>query len=616
MDTSTDPETRTIAAKQSLKVGWSPHMDHIDLYFAIRLLWIHSTDLDSNMLQGFIHFEYIVGVKQGWIGLQYASLSTQDKGSYTYVACGRVYYVQPETLKKGYEELDLVKHTFTTDILWVSHILPYDLISSKAGFQGFSSNNKICSDLIEECLHHNEEFVIANGLLALALWTNVSDIPPELVSKIDKSHYISPLLGILAFNLPMIFPSWSESSLIQPFANIFSKLKQHRLIFPEDKLKDLIIWALDTTQLEAALNTNTSLRALDYTHSTDTGIKYPVPFQEPLQKACNSLIGYAIGIQNEDQDALHNTLLLLSNMDWSNLETRPYDEFMECLVHTMHSSREALRNAALSVVYALRFQLASMDSSTGLSDRISQALFTVAEMMNVQPANDSSRDPIFVRVQLLHTDEYTGMQYVQLIHTLMQQSTWRIQCIQDGHIKAAIISAWFSGFEIENQEGKEGQTEILTNSLGMLYKALSFVQSCIAKHRRWLRMPGFEGKATISPSEILSTLSILLPAISNIAAFMDDNIPEGAEPHSEKAEEVMESLRDPRSLCSRRPWLLAMVSRQNEFQIDIEEWKRVEDRLSDLARKLGWTWAKETQEDSEDKGEKNVQVKTDLILPV
>ncbi|KIJ32540.1 hypothetical protein M422DRAFT_265711 [Sphaerobolus stellatus SS14] len=665
MDTSTDPETRTIAVKQSLKVGWSPHTDHTDLYYAIRSLWIHSMDLDNNMLQGFIHFKYIVGVKQGWIGgLQSASLSAQDKGNYTYITCGHVFDIQPETLKKGYDIYDTVKHTFTIDILWVSHILPYDLILSKDGFQGFSQDNKICSDLIEECLRHNEELVIANGLLALALWKNVGDIPPELVSKIDKSNYINTLLGIIAFNLPMSFPSWSESSLIQPFANIYSQFEQHRLlIFPEDKWKDLIIWALDTTQLEVALNANkssghlksvlqilthaNSFRALDYTHTGGTGFKHPVPFQEPLQKACNSLINYAIGIHNEDQDALHNTLLLLSSVDWSNLGSRPCDEFMECLVHTMHSSREALRNAALSVVYALRFQLVLLESSAGLSDRISQALFTVAEPMKVQPADDSSPDPIFVGVQLLHINEYTGMQYAQLIHTLMQQSTWRLQCIRDGHIKAAIvmlekllwytgdrfwwysrdrfthsvvavelISAWFSCFEIENQEGKEGQAEILTNSLGMLYKALSFVQSCIVKHRRWLRIPGFEGKATISPSEILSILTNLLPAISNIVAFMDGIAPESAEPHSEEAYSVMESVRELRSLCSRRPRLLTMVSRPNEFEIDVEEWKSLEDRLFDLAGKFGWTWARESQEDSEDHGEKNVQAITDPATQV
>ncbi|KIJ43499.1 hypothetical protein M422DRAFT_253056 [Sphaerobolus stellatus SS14] len=541
--------------------------------------------------------------------------------------------------------MDIVKHAFTSDILWVSHILPYDLILSKNGFQGFSQNNKICSDLIEACLCHNEEFVIANGLLAWALWRNFGDIPLELVSQIDKSGHLSTLLGIIAFNLPMIFPSWSESSLIQPFANIFSKLEQHNLAFPEDKLKDLIVWALDTTQLEAAINTNMSsghlksvlqilikANSLRDHSSTDTGFKHPVTFQEPLLKACNSLIGYAIGIQ-QDEDSLHNTLLLLSSVDWSSLTTRPSGEFMECLVHTMHSSREELCNAALSVVYALRFQLVSLELSPGLYDRTSHALFTVAELIKVQAADVSSQDPkypISSRIPLLHANEYTVMQYAQVIHTFMQQITWRTKCIQDRHIKATVIhwrssvakllSTVFSYFEPGKPAAIEEQTEILKDSLSMLNQALSFVQGHIEKHRiGWFRIPGFssEEKATISSPEVLSLISNVLSAISNIVVFMHNtSSASNAEPHMEQLKGTMHYVHRIRSLGLTRPRLLAIVSRQIEFQTDVEEWKTVEGKLLDLAGKFGWTWARGSQEDSEDNGEKTGQATTDPTMQV
>ncbi|KIJ23505.1 hypothetical protein M422DRAFT_786157 [Sphaerobolus stellatus SS14] len=352
--------------------------------------------------------------------------------------------------------------------------------------------------------------------------------------------------------------------------------------------------------------------------------------QDPVDEDYQSLLTYIIRQQDDEEASLH-AFLLLGSMDWSE-QPRPSGEFIDCLVRAMHSSRESLCHAALSAAYALRLQLAQLPLSADadlLCDRLSAALITVITPMkadNHELWRAASDNPLRLKTRLLHSNEYASLHYVQLIQALMVQVTWRAKCIQDGHMKSAlmileklltwkdmvirgfmlaakIISIGFASVDLGKPEIADEQAELLGFSWSLLMDALSTLE----KGGRWLRL--------ISPVEATIALALLpdlIPAISNIVTFMQETSSINAinyrNNYSEDAKKITETVR---RLCSpiRRSRLFTLVFPENP-QLPIEELAVLESRILDIAHKFGWPWAVETSNDGN--AERGIHNTTDL----
>ncbi|KIJ32516.1 hypothetical protein M422DRAFT_265685 [Sphaerobolus stellatus SS14] len=152
--------------------------------------------------------------------------------------------------------------------------------------------------------------------------------------------------------------------------------------------------------------------------------------QDPVDEDSQSLLAYIIRQQHDEEASLH-AFLLLGSMDWSK-QPRPSGEFMDCLVCAMSSSRESLCRAALSAAYALRLQLAQFHYQQML-------IYSPMKADNHELWRTASDNPLRLKTHLLHSNEYASLHYVQLIQALMEQVTWRAKCIQDGHMKSALL---------------------------------------------------------------------------------------------------------------------------------------------------------------------------------